>query len=397
MADGQQGRVGLVLAGGGARGAYEIGALSALLPALERRGERPRVIVGTSVGALNAAYLAASAERPADDACAEGERIWLEIGYRDVLAPLLTPRSAWRGLRLARQLAGLGDARLPSLVDPAPLEGTLRRLIPFERLRANVEQGHLDAAAVVATSAATSRTVVFHDGGGSPEPDDKRGIDYVATTLAVDHVRASAAIPALFPAIRIAGAEAGGWHWDGGTRLNTPIKPALALGAERVIVLALNSITPAAAPAAPPERAPDFVEGMAQFLQAVLVDPLVQDVRTLAGINARIAADEPDSTGRQAIPYIFIAPAGRDAIGAIAMRVFNEHYGGLRAALRHRDLALLGRMVAGGSDPLHGELLSYLFFSPELARELLDLGRRDAERWLAATHDDGPWELGPLP
>src|SRR5712691_530034 len=83
--------VAVVLAGGGARGAYEIGALSALLPRLERRGERPDVIVGTSVGAINAAYLAATAADPVDAAIEQGERLWSEIGFDDVLRPLVSP------------------------------------------------------------------------------------------------------------------------------------------------------------------------------------------------------------------------------------------------------------------------------------------------------------------
>ena len=98
-------------------------------------------------------------------------------------------------------------------------------------------------AGVVATSALTSRSVVFHSGGDSPAPDHRREIDYVATRLLADHVLASAAIPAIFPAAHVEQPPiAAGWYFDGGTRLNTPIKPALKLGAERMVVVALTSL-----------------------------------------------------------------------------------------------------------------------------------------------------------
>lgn len=389
-------RVGLVLAGGGARGAYEIGALSVLLAHLERRGERPRILVGTSVGALNTAYFAATAERPAAESCAQGEGIWRETGYADVLKPLLSLRSLSQAIRYLGQLAGLVRTPPWALLDPSPLEPTLQRMIPFTQLHGNVEHGILDAAAVVATSALTSRSVVFHHGGVSPDPDDKRGIDYVAARLDTEHVRASAAIPGVFPAVHVSSPEpARGWYWDGSTHLNTPIKPALALGAERVVVIALNSMAPAPARLAGESR-PDLLQGMAQFVQPVLVDPLVQDVQTLAGVNQGLIEGDGRSAGRGEIPYIFIAPRERESVGAIASRVFDESYRGFAKALRRRDLAFLGRMVAGGADPIHGELLSYLFFAPEFAAPLIELGRNDAERWLSSAHDDGPWELGPL-
>ena len=378
----------MVLAGGGARGAYEAGALAVLLPALEARGERPRVVVGTSVGALNAGYLAAKADRPVEEVAAEGQAVWRDMRYGEVLTPLLSGGTIERGLRYLAEVLGIGDVQLPALLDPAPLSGTLRRLVSFEEMHANVRDGHLDAVAVATSSAATNRTVVFHDGGGSPPVDDKRGIDYAAIPLQEEHLLASAAIPTLFPAVEVSAPPAvRGWYFDGGTRLNTPIKPALKLGSDRVVVVALNSI--AAPPAVGSERQPDVFEGSGQLLQALLVDPLVQDLRTLSGINAHPVA------GKRVVPYIFVAPRDPQAIGRLAMRVFNEHYAGFGHPFRSPDLRVLGRAIAGGRSATHGELLSYLFFAPEFGQALLELGREDAERWLEQPHDDGPWQLGP--
>lgn len=374
--------VALVLAGGGARGAYEIGALSALLPALEREGRRPKLVIGTSVGALNAAFLGATADRPVDAVVAEGGRIWREIRYRDVLSPLLGIREARRIGAYVGEVLGL-PFNATSLLDPAPLAGTLASAIPFDDLRRNAVAGRAHTA-VVATAAATSRTVVFHTNGPSPDADETRGIDYVRADLGVEHVMASAAIPVAFPAVSVTTPKgAAGWYFDGGTRLNAPIKPALSLGADRVIVLGVNSV--AARTPSGDARQPDIADGAGQLLQAVLVDPLINDVNSLAHDNRE--------AGRRTIPYVFVAPPTPDAVGRLAADTFNEHYRGVRGLVRSRDVTLLGRAVSGGRDPDHGELLSYLFFAPEFTSALADLGRTDADRWLSERHDDGIWQL----
>jgi NTE family protein len=278
-------KVALVLAGGGARGAYELGVLSVLLPLLEKRGERPDIVVGTSVGALNATFLAATADRPVDEVVARGCGVWQEVRYKDVLRSLVGPEELAHALRSLADFVGIPGVRSWSLLDPAPLAATLKRTIPFARIRRNVAVGALSAAAVVTTSAATGRSVVFHDGGGRPKRDRRRGIDYVGTRLDVEHVRASAAIPSIFPAVRVGvPARARGWYFDGGTHLNTPIKPALALGADRVIVIALNSLGAEPRGRGRPPR-PDTYDGASELLQTVLVDPLVHDVHTLTTVN----------------------------------------------------------------------------------------------------------------
>ncbi|HEX6461185.1 MAG TPA: patatin-like phospholipase family protein [Thermoleophilaceae bacterium] len=386
------GRVGVVLAGGGARGAYEAGALSVVLPRLARRGERPEVIVGTSVGAINAAYLAASAADPPADVAAAAHELWASVDFDDVVRPLVSPAELLTALGSVGEFLRLPGARLWSLLDPAPLAGTLRRLIPFERIHSNVRDGHLHAAAVVATSAATSRTVVFHDGGGHVRKDQARGIDYAQTRIGVDHVRASAAIPAAFPAVRVRQPRgAAGWYFDGGTRLNTPIKPALELGAERVIVIALNSLHAGRA-----RGRPDALDGVSQLAHAVLVDPLVHDVQTLATVNTALRGRGDGESDHRVVPYMLIAPDRRDVIGEIAMQVYRRHYTGALAAARSPSLALLGHTLDAGKSAARGELFSYLFFAREFAEALMRRGREDAERWFRQRHDDGPWQLRKL-
>jgi NTE family protein len=391
--------IGLVLAGGGARGAYEIGVLSVLLPWLEEEhSQRPDINVGTSVGALNAAYLAAHAREDSATLMEGGRDAWRAIGYRDVLAPVLSIGELTIVGRLAVGLA-LSGAVPYSLLDPAPLAATVSRLITFEDIRKNVADRSvaLRACAVVATAAHTNRSVVFHDGGRNPPSDERRGIDYVPTPITEEHVRASAAIPVAFPSVEVGQPEqAKGWYFDGGTRLNTPIKPALELGAQRVIIIGLNSVSPA-----PKSRQrPDLFDGASQIVQGLLVDPLVNDVETLATINETLihgGVAHGDDGRRKLVPYIFVAPKAPNRIGEIAREMYCECYTGVGGIRRSRDLSLLGRLVAAGRSSTRGELFSYLFFAAEFASRLIELGRDDARRWTEQTHDDGAWQLSTLP
>ena len=392
-------RIGLVLAGGGARGAYEIGALSVLLPWLEREhSQRPDIVVGTSVGALNAAYLAAHAHEDTAKVIEQGCDIWREIRYRDVLAPILSIGQLTTLGRLAISIAFRGVAPY-SLFDPAPFAATLSRLIAFEDIHDNVTDPDvmLLACAVVATAAHTNLSVVFHDGGPNAASDVRRGIDYVPTEVKGEHVRASAAIPVAFPGAEVGEPEqAKGWYFDGGTRLNTPIKPALTLEAERVIVIGLNSVSPARKS----EQRPDLFDGASQIVQGLLVDPVVQDVETLATINETLIHGGMATSGddqRRVVPYIFVAPETPNRIGEIAREVYCEYYAGLRGMWRSRDLTLLGRLVGAARGSTRGELFSYVFFAPEFAARLIELGRRDSERWIEQSHDDGAWQRSALP
>lgn len=376
-----------MLAGGGARGAYEIGALSVLLPALERRGERVEVLVGTSVGAINCAFLAATAGEGVTSSLEQARELWSELAWDEALRPLLSPA----------ELAKLGLFLLPGtrvwgFLDPAPLAKKLATL-RLQRIRANVADGTLRAAAVVATSVERSSSMVFHDGGGRIKEDRERAIEYEQTRLHESHVRASAAIPSVFPAVRVQTPRVrAGWYYDGGTRLNTPVKPALALGGKRVIVIALNSLR-----SAHMRGRPEALDGATQIVQALLVDPLVQDVQTLASINELLGVRGGTGTRsgsrakHRAVPYILIAPRAPNEIGETASRVYRERYAGVTHAAS--SVGILGRLLRAGANASRGELFSYLFFAREFATELMKRGEDDAKRWLSRSHDEGPWRL----
>jgi NTE family protein len=161
-------------------------------------------------------------------------------------------------------------------------------------------------------------------------------------------------------------------------------------------VIALNSLRSAGA-----RGRPEALDGASQLAQAVLVDPLVNDVQTLATVNAVIDSREAPGQRRsrayKRIPYILVAPERPSEIGELAARVFNEHYAGVIGAARSPSLALLGRAFNAGRSPARGELFSYLFFAREFADALMRRGREDAEHWLDQRHDEGPWRLRKLP
>src|SRR5450759_2025911 len=249
---------------------------------------------------------------------------------------------------------------------------------------------------LVAAEVATSESVLFVEGGTLPPEDVGAGLDYVATRLSDEHVRASMAIPALFPAVHVSQpARAQGWYLDGGARLNAPVRPALSLGVDRLVVIGLNAIAQTPHTLASDEP-PDAFTGAAALLEGALADSLLQDVRALARVNQMLGdrRDEvraADGWRYRRIPFIYVAPALRQEIDQLAERVFAEHYEG-RDALRSVDLALLVRLIGGRAG--HGALLSYLFFAPEFAAALIELGRSHAQHWLAThTGPDGPWQL----
>jgi NTE family protein len=151
-------RIALVLAGGGARGAYEAGALSVILPALERRGERPTMYVGTSVGSLNAVALAAWQELPVAEAVERLLGVWLNISKSQVIRRIIFPSGPLAMARYAGELLSVPGLRLSSILDPSPLRANLAHWIDWSELHASVAAGAVDAVAAVTTSTRTGRT-----------------------------------------------------------------------------------------------------------------------------------------------------------------------------------------------------------------------------------------------
>ncbi|MQA16583.1 MAG: patatin [Pseudonocardiaceae bacterium] len=396
-------RVALVLSSGGARGAYEAGVLSVLLPELERRGQRPTVLVGTSAGALNATSLAADADQNAEVAASRLVQRWRALRHSDVFHSISRWQAPWSAFGYVGEVLGLPGVCLPGFLDPAPLRGSLDRMLDWPAVHRNVRDGVLDCVAVVASHAANSRSTVFVEGHRQAGLPAGRTIDYVAATLSNDHLMASAAIPMLFPAVRVEEPVAtAGWYYDGSARLSTPLEPALELDVDRVAVVGTHSIAPRQSEFwSADDTRPDFADGAVQLLTAMLIAPMIEDVRRLGQVNELVSgADKAVAAHRRAldkkpyrhVPYMFVAPATRGVLGDIASEVFRRNYRGYRAVTAP-DLVILSRLLGGESEQ-HGELISYLLFERDFLDEAITLGSYDAQRWFdRVPGPSAPWYL----
>ncbi|HEX6256360.1 MAG TPA: patatin-like phospholipase family protein [Euzebyales bacterium] len=389
---------GLVLAAGGARGAYQAGALAELLPALAQRGATPTLLIGESVGALNSTVLGAHAHERAQVQAEALVDHWLSSARSEVLAPL------WRqlpaiALQYAGETLGVPGLALRGLLSVTPLRRMLDDRIGWDRMHRNVADGVLDAIGVTATAVVSGRSVTFVERAGARPLPDEEDLDYHAATLGTDHVIGSAAIPMLFPPSWIdEPSEAAAWYVDGSTRLHTPLRPALDLGADRLVVIGTTSLRQRERRATD-HRAVDLGDTAVTLLHAMVEDSLRRDVRRLARINTWLAATETDPatvallrgvSGRppyRDVPFIAIAPGDPYEIGDLARAVFHDRYGGWRA-LRDPDIEVMHRLL-GGDSPLQGEVLSFVLFDEVFHAELVALGRRDARRWLRANDGAG--------
>jgi NTE family protein len=387
--------VAVVLPGGGARGAYEVGALSTLLPALQARGERVSIWCGTSVGAINATALSSLAHLPADEQAGQALLLWQGLRKHDVIAPIVGSGGARMLLRLLGHSVGLPGVGLASLLDPSPLAGSLDRWIDWASMEGNITAGHVDAVCVVATLLSTGKPVGFVATRREVPNGKDNEVRYVKTRLGGEHVRASAAIPVLFPTVEVTSPRAARGHYtDGGTRLNSPIKPAVDLGADKVIVIGFEPFGRAAEQPAAARRPPSIGDVAANVLDGLLVDQVGQDLRRLAAINSFFV--ENHSTGPigsprtyriarglapyRPISYALVAPKRRGEIGQLAETTFNQRYGGLRG-VRGVDFAVMARALGAGRRS-RGELLSFLLFDAQFIAALIEMGKRDARRWL---------------
>ncbi len=387
-------RVALVLAGGAARGAYEVGVVHYLLEEVSRALGRDvplDIFCGTSVGALNACALAAFADTPRGRG-ARLAAIWRTLRI-DQMIRIDSPGLMKMAKRLfaSRPSPHGNPVREGGLLDPSGLEHLLEHAIPFRAIRKNLDDGHLDAITVSTTHVVTGRTVVFvqQRGLGLPPWSMDPTIEPRAAQLSAQHALASAAIPILFPSVRIDNE----FHCDGGLRQNVPLSPARRLGAGGVIVInpryigapVFSEATPHAEELFP---GPLFVLG--KTLNALLLDRLDTDLARLDTINrileSGVRAYGPDFMNRLNEAMGFQAPRGLRPMRSVLIRS-SENIGDLaaayvrRASFGKRVGGVLGRVISSLADTdaqSESDLLSYVLFDGEFASSLIDLGYRDA-------------------
>lgn len=398
-------RVAVVLSGAAARGAFQAGAMQTLIPALADHGLQPMVFLGTSAGSINAALWGTFADLGVDRCGDEVVGVWRQMGRPDVLAHPVRTVLLDDAPRFLASALGLGDG-LPALLDTAPLVRTANRVLDTTRLARNVDSGVVDAVGVAATripppsevpeqeSPAHARTVVFVHSPRIPVEaiaDPDRAVDVAPGPVHPEHVLASSAIPLGFPPQWVGTPEAStGWYVDGGVRLNTPLRPAIALGAERILVIAAMSTEYGAPlpPSDPDETIPDMAATGAQVMHSVLADRMSEDLRTLHSRNRMVAQaaaggttlERSDGGDLREIPLMTVSPEP-GSLGVLAAQIISDKlYGNVFGRLRESDAYALDRLLRGiGDGAGRRELLSYLFFDEDYFSAQLDRGRAAAE------------------
>lgn len=375
----------LVLTGGGARAAYQVGALQAILaildPGKSTRFQNPFPIVcGSSAGAINATAYACRAAHP-HAAVRRLEKIWNGLHtarvYRSDPAGVFGNGLRWLGmLTFGWALQGLRDNAPKSLLDNRPLAKLLGSSIDFPNLQHNLHKGHLHGLAITASSYTSGNHLTFYQSSGPLDAWKGRKRYAIEEAITLDHLMASSAIPFVFPASRLPLADKWEWCGDGSMRQLAPISPAIHLGADRVLVISTSAHgdTPEAEENAAhqSDQYPTLAQIGGHALSDIFIDGLSIDLERISRINTLLDSVPPGvqlNAGVKKIDVLTISPS--KSIDEIALKHLNFMPKSVRAFLR-----VLG--VSGRPGKESGGLLaSFLLFESAYTGELIELAFND--------------------
>ncbi|MBX3019363.1 MAG: patatin-like phospholipase family protein [Bdellovibrionaceae bacterium] len=357
----------LVLSGGGARGAYQVGVLKAVAEISEElKIEAPfQIITGISAGAINAACLSWGVDRfPKQVRFLES--LWSQLTPEQVFHTDIMSMGKigfkWMG---ELSLGALTGASGKSLLDTAPLRALIDRNMDWDRVDALVESGHLRALALSAMDYRNSHTVTFVQ-GGEGLPDWQRNRRYsLKTQIRSEHVMASSAIPLLFPPIKVADA----YYGDGCVRSHAPLSPAIHLGASSVFVIGVRKMgwTADSARGQREDKVPSVARVVNMVMNSVLLDGIEVDVERLLKINQfleKVPTDAIENLNFRPMDVSWVYPT--EDIGHHAHHMSSR-------------LPRIIRYLLKGLGPLEdaSELISYLLFDPDFCKKLIEFGYAD--------------------
>ncbi|HEX9278937.1 MAG TPA: patatin-like phospholipase family protein [Casimicrobiaceae bacterium] len=361
--------IAVILPGGGARAAYQVGVLRAVSRILGREQRQPfRIICGTSAGAINAATLAVHADS-FRRGVARLLRWWSAVQVTDVYRADLASVSL-HGVRwLTSVLIGAGGPkRAAAMLDNSPLGTVLRGDLELARIARQIRDGELRALAINATSYTTGQAVTFFQGSAAILPWQRTRRRGESAVIGIDHLLASTAIPFVFPAGRIGD----DYFADGSVRQIAPLSPALHLGARRIFVVAVGQFT-GQTPTARQREAPSypsFAQMAGHALSSIFLDNLGADLERMQRLNRVLNLVPSEVLERHPevahIDALVLSPS-RD-LGAMAVPYAKYLPAGTRYLLHG----------LGSTEGTGASLLSYLLFDRRYTRALLDLGYRDA-------------------